>query len=206
MDNGLNALLGGMMLPEASQANVLPEGSHKVIVESMIPQSDLSKNADWDDETISFKTRFRCKDGGDFDGHIFTEYIKPLAFKRWDDLTEKEKSSGKYREGVDQKFGGKVYAVVVKTNKRVPDAVEKNGKIVAGEHTMNAMQIISNLAKSADLDPTKLTVDQLRTEIVGKEIGIVIKQTDTGKLEAKTFYNPRKSTAPAKRRELVLKG
>lgn len=206
MDNGLNELLGGMMLPEASQANVLPEGSHTVVVESMVPQSDLSKNADWNDETISFKTRLRCKVEGDLKDYIFTEYIKPLAFKRWDDLTEKERASGKYRQGEDTKFGGHVYAVLVRTNCRIPDAVEKDGRIVAGEHTKNALQIISNLAKSADLDPTKLTIDQLRTQIIGREVGVVIKQTSTGKLEAKTFYNPRKSTTAAKKREVVLKG
>ncbi len=162
----------------ASAGNsILAAGRHIVQIMSITPDAAIADQevVPWKDDTPQAKVLFKNKDG------IFTEWLNLKAFKRFSELSAKDKASGKYVGVTHPEFPGEEYAMNKKTGHRVEDP----------ERTATCMGIIGQLANAAGFEvDEEVTEDDLQ----GKTVGIVVKENANGKLRARSFFrvNPAK--------------
>ena len=135
-------------------STLLGPGEHNVTIASVSLTDPTKRNrrkeeyAFANDPTPQLEVVFKNEEGQ------FTEWMNLRGYKRFDDLTENEKKSGKYISRND-------FAVVKATGKRV----------VSEEKTATARSIVSKLGWACGMEPgTEFGVDDL----VDRELTIII--------------------------------
>lgn len=149
---------------------LLDAGRHIVTIMSIVAAEAVPSHKQWSDPTPQAKVVFKNENG------MFTEWLNLSAYKRFSELSKKDQESGKYIARTDPDFpSDKPYAVIKKTGVRVVD----------NDRTETAHGIIAQMIGACGFEKgTEVEPDQL----IGKTLGIVVKDNGNGKLRARSFY------------------
>jgi hypothetical protein len=147
-------------------AELLPKGRHQVTVHSI--SDAVAESENWTDPTEQVKIVYKEKDGNRY----ISDWLNLKGFKRMTDLTDKEKSSGKF-EARSSETGDEEYAVNKKTGARVEDP----------ERTEKCLSIFGEIMTSCGVEDGEerdfysLVGSELYIDVDTKGSRVIVKRT-----------------------------
>lgn len=163
----------------SAASSILQVGRHIVTIMAITADQAMAKHKLWNDPTPQAKVLFKNSEG------IFTEWMNLKGYTRFDELSKKDQASGKFLAVSDPDFpSDRPYAVVKRTGER----------IVSDDRTHTSEGIVAQMIHACGYEKGT-EVDS--EDLIGKELGIVVKDNGNGKLRARTFYRANAKTAKA---------
>lgn len=163
--NKLKTVLCAVIITSRNTSSLLAEGKYPSEIFG-VTEKTAAESADWKDLTPQLEITFRTLESG----RQFKNWYNLLGYKKYSELTDKERQSNKF-----ESRGDAGYAVDKKTGKRV----------VSAENTEKAMNILNTLAFNAGCDEgAEISEDDL----VARHVGIQIGANEQGSMRVKSTY------------------